>query len=286
MHPDPYPLDSGILGGAATFLDMDSAAAVDIPCVAAVSGARIHPGNFDYRGCNGGDGGGCHSNYSGGWLYTDTKGDQPVAEATVTVTNDDGTTVTAVAASDGFFSLIGTSQMVGKIPGTYKVCVSKCPDTVCSTSTHVGEDCQTSACHGGDSPRIYLTQRRGSDAGIDATCTTLASGGPKVHNAALDDNQPCRNCHGNIYTGGFVYDGIKSQTTVARATVTVTPAKGAPITMPTGPGGMFYYSGIIPAPYTTCVSKCQKTKCSLASTHTTTDDCRKCHDESNRIYLE
>jgi hypothetical protein len=285
--PDPYitPSDTGLGFGDSSVVDPDGAVPDNGPCTPAVTGARVHTGNFDTKSCNVV---GCHSDFVGGWLYTDSGGETVVGEATITVTNEDGTVVTAVAASDGFFSLIGNTEMIGKIAGSYKVCVSKCPNTVCSTTPHTNNDCQISGCHGGDSPKIYLTQNTGganAGSGGASGCAQLASGGPKVHNADSYDSQSCRICHGNIYTGGFLYDGVTSNRAVARATVTLTPKSGPPLTAVTGPGGMFYYSGIVKAPYTVCASKCQDTVCSDAGTHTTTDDCRTCHDETTRIHL-
>lgn len=279
-NPDPYPY----VDPNGTNLASAGSGVACIPSVAD-SGARLHTGNFDTKSCNTM---GCHADFVGGWLYTDAKGEEWIPEATVTVTNEDGTVVTAVTASDGFFSLIGNSQMIGKIPASYKACVSKCPDTVCSTTPHTSADCQSSACHGGDSPRIYLTQNTGSasaGSGGAATCADLPSGGPKAHNVEYDD-QECWICHDKgKYTGGFLYDGMTSNTPVARATVTLTPKSGAPLTAVTGPFGLFYFPGTIKAPYTACVKKCQDSICSADGTHTTPDDCRACHDETTRIHL-
>jgi hypothetical protein len=245
----------------------------------------VHPGNFDYESCDV-----CHTDLVGGWLYTDTTGENWVAEATVTINNFDGTTLSGVTASDGFFSLIGKAEMDRNKTVSYSVCVSKCPNTICTKNTHTSNDCQNTACHGGNSPRIYLPQNNsGANAGSGGAggCADLPSGGPKAHIGNTSyDGQACWVCHGKgIYTGGFLYDGVTSNTTVARATITLTPANGSPLTAVTGPGGMFYFPGTISAPYTTCVSKCDQKVCSADGTHPTADDCRTCHDETNRIHL-
>jgi hypothetical protein len=285
--PDPFPMASGT-GGALALANSAGAsgsASASLPCIPAATGPKKHPGNFDYESCNTG---GCHEGYAGGWLYTDTKGDTFVAGATVTVTDHDGSKLSAVTASDGFFALIGDSGMLGKMAGPYSVCVSKCPDTICAPINHTNPDCQSAGCHGGTTRRIFLTQTSGSanaGSGGTAGCTQLASGGPKTHDAEYD-TQACWVCHDKgVYTGGFLYNGITSSTTVSNATVTLTPTSGSPLTAATGPGGMFYFPGTIAAPYTACVSKCESKVCSAADTHTTPDDCRTCHNESNRVYL-
>ena len=250
-------------------------------CAPPASSARSHPGNFDNQTCNN-----CHTDLLGGWLYSNAAGDQWIGDATVTITNGDGTTVTAVTASDGFFLL------EGEIAGAFTPCVSKCQDSYCAAELHSSPDCQNSACHGGPNQRIFLPQQTeepqntgGTDAGGE-DCEPPASGGPRTHTAAEYDTVACQICHDLAYTGGFLYDGVNSTTTVAQATVTLTPASGAPpLTAVTGPDGMFYFEGTVPAPYSVCVSKCPDTVCSEASTHSTSADCRTCHDENHKIHL-
>jgi hypothetical protein len=250
-------------------------------CTLPVSGARTHPGNFDTRTCND-----CHTGFVGGWVYNNAAGDAYVAEATVTITNSDGTTVTAATAADGFFLL------QGEITPRYEVCVSLCPNTDCAGTTHSSTDCQNRACHGGTNPRICLTQETedpqntGGSGGWGEDCIPPASGGPRTHNAQEYDTFGCQICHDLLYTGGFLYAGLDSDTPVAQATFTLTPVDGSPpLTAVTGPGGMFYFPGTVPAPYTICASKCPDTVCFGPEEHATDADCRTCHDLTQKIHL-
>jgi hypothetical protein len=116
-----------------------------------------------------------------------------------------------------------------------------------------------------------------------------------VHSSVDFDgsDKDCRICHDSSYTGGYVYDGVTSNNVVSMATVTIKPTSGAQITAVSGPGGMFFLGDYgtktttipLTAPYTACVSKCPKTVCSDAGTHTTTDNCGTCHNDQQRIYL-
>jgi hypothetical protein len=251
----------------------------------------LHPGNYDYEGCEK-----CHAGtnpYWGGWLYDNALGDAWIGGATVTLSNSDGTAVTAPTADDGFF------YFSGGIGAAFLPCVSKCPDTVCAQATHTSSSCQDAACHGGKGRSIYLSQSQVAPgtggAGGGTGCAPPLSGGARVHAARDYDHsyQSCRICHDERYTGGYVYDGVTSSTPVAMVSVTITPVDGAPITVATGPGGMFFLGEVgspstpleLRAPYTACVSKCPTTLCSAASTHTTTANCGDCHNETLRIYL-
>jgi hypothetical protein len=179
--------------------------------------------------------------------------------------------------------------------------VSKCPNTLCATKPHTNGDCQTAACHGGKDHLIYLPQdslvQNTGGTGGGTNCKAPASDGARVHAAKDFDSsdKDCRICHDSTYTGGYVYDGLTSNAVVSMATVTIQPAVGQTITAVTGPGGMFFLGEYgngsktvtVPftAPYTTCVSKCPKTICSAAGTHTTTDSCGSCHNDQLRIHL-
>ena len=252
------------------------------PCALPPDTARTHPGNFDNRSCNSA---GCHVQFVGGWVYTNAAADGLVGQATVTLTSSDGSQVTAQTASDGFF------QLEGAVTSPFTPCVVKCEDEACATEPHTSTDCQGSSCHGADNQRIHLTQgpvepqgTGGVAAGED--CTPPASGGPHVHVAAEYNTVACQICHDQLYTGGFLYDGITGTTTVAQATITLTPENGgAALTAVTGLDGMFYFEGIVPSPYTVCVSKCPNTVCGSAVSHSGPDDCRTCHDDTQRIYL-
>ena len=279
------------------------AAPSTLPCISADTGPRPHDyGNFDYRSCNGT---GCHDNWYGGWVYASAAGVPWITGATITITNSDGTTKSAVSGSTGFFYL--EYLPTETVTGSYVACASKCPTTYCSTTTHSNRDCQTSGCHSSPTQRIFV----GSGAGTGGTsgtggsgagttkCTPPASGGPYVHSSATTGQTPCSygGCHtAPAFLGGFVFDGITSDTSVAEATVTITPTSGTPLTAVTGPDGMFFLGTrngatgtpfTLNAPYTTCVSKCPKMVCSSGTTnHTTAADCSTCHDSSNRIYLQ
>jgi hypothetical protein len=96
------------------------------------------------------------------------------------------------------------------------------------------------------------------------------------------------------YKGGYLYNGVRGTTTVAEATLTITPLNGPPITVITGPDGMFFLGTIdgttvtpytLNAPYDVCVSKCPNTVCAAAGTHPNADDCRICHNQGLKIYL-
>jgi hypothetical protein len=124
----------------------------------------------------------------------------------------------------------------------------------------------------------------GSTGGQQA-CIPANPNGPADHATAGYDSQPCSACHAQAYTGGFVYD-TSLVTTVPQATVTVTPTGGAALTAVTGSTGMFYFPGIIPAPYEVCVSKCPDTVCSTATDHPNSGDCGTCHGvTTTKIHL-
>jgi hypothetical protein len=238
----------------------------------------------------------------GGWIYTNPKGPPFVGGATITIYNADGSTVTSLSAEDGFF------QIADPVKPPYKTCVSKCPGTNCSLTPHPNADCQTSNCHGKPSQKIYLSLDGTADAGtpppVDAgsgNCAQPASGGPYMHTEPVFGSQACSTggCHRApkpVYQGAFLYDGPSSSTTVAEATLTITPASGAPIKVVSGIWGMFFIGSItdtvtatpFSAPYTACVSKCPLTVCSITNGHTTSDDCGTCHDgyTTTKVYLK
>jgi hypothetical protein len=258
-------------------------------CSAPATRTNRHPGTYDYQSCNSKN---CHSGWWGGWVYNDSAGDMWVAGATVTITNADGGKVTAITEEQGFFYLEGWTMGSSFIP-----CVSKCPYTLCATKAHNSSDCQTAACHGGKNRLIYLPQdlpaQNTGGASSGTNCKPPAYGGPRVHSAKDFDSsdRDCRICHDSTYTGGYVYDGLTSNTVVPMATVTITPSSGSPISAVTGPGGMFFLGEVgtpstripLPAPYIACVSKCPTTLCSAA--HANSDDCSTCHNDQLRIYV-
>ena len=287
--------DAGVGGTGSTSPATGGVGATAGVCSAPGTLTERHPGNLDYESCTK-----CHADTDtwgwGGWVYNNAAGDDWVAGATVTITNDDGSKVTALTEEFGFFTL----RKQGPIGSKYAACVSKCPYTLCSTTPHTSPDCQTSNCHGAKNLLIYLPQ--GSPAqgtggsGGTTNCKAPAPGGPRVHAAKDYDSsdRDCQICHDSTYTGGYVYDGVTSNNVVSMATVTIKPATGAQITAVSGPGGMIFLgqydsSGVttvpLTAPYTACVSKCPNTACSDAGTHTNTDDCSTCHNDQLRIYL-
>jgi hypothetical protein len=116
-------------------------------------------------------------------------------------------------------------------------------------------------------------------------CAAPNPNGPADHATAGYDTQPCSACHASVYTGGFVYDP-SGATTIAQATVTITPTGGVAQTAVTGSTGMFYFLGTIPAPYEVCVSKCPDTVCSTAADHPNAADCGTCHGvTTTKIHL-
>jgi hypothetical protein len=298
------PVNAGGSAGTGGSATGGGVAPSTLPCISADTGPRPHDfGNFDYRSCNGV---GCHGedNWSGGWVYASATNVPWIAGATVTITNSDGSTDTAVSGTTGFFYLEKTFT---NTTTKYVACVSKCPTTYCSTTLHTNRDCQTSGCHSLPTQRIFV----GSGAGTGGTsgtggsgagttnCTPPASGGPYVHSSATTGSTPCSygGCHtAPEYKGGFVFDGVTSDTSVGEVTVTLTPSGGSPLTAVTGPDGMFFLGKrngatgtpfTLSAPYIPCVSKCPKTLCSSDTTnHTTVQDCSNCHDWTQRIYLQ
>jgi hypothetical protein len=123
----------------------------------------------------------------------------------------------------------------------------------------------------------------GTGGGAQA-CIPANPNGPADHPAAGYDTQPCTACHATAYTGGFVYDAAGGP--VAQATLTLTPTGAGPLTAVTGSTGMFYYSGLVPAPYEVCISRCPDTVCSAVGQHPNAGDCGTCHGVTTpRIHL-
>jgi len=107
-----------------------------------------------------------------------------------------------------------------------------------------------------------------------------------VHGAEQHDTFGCQICHGQAYTGGFLYDGLYSTTSVAQATFTLTAEDGTVLTAVTDPAGLFYFPGLVPAPYTICVSKCSDSVCSGPEYHPDDSDCRTCHNsDETQLHL-
>jgi len=92
----------------------------------------------------------CHGAALVGGVIYDPAGTARVAQATVTITPTDGGPLTAVTGSTGMF------YFWDAIPAPYQVCVSRCPDTICSTEAdhQSGGDCAT--CHGVTTPEIHF----------------------------------------------------------------------------------------------------------------------------------
>jgi hypothetical protein len=142
------------------------------------------------------------------------------------------------------------------------------------------------ACGGGGSDPDTATGGTGSGG---QTCVPAAASTPAAHSVQpnYDTTQPCANCHPTtMYTGAYVWDPTGQP--VVGATMTLTPAAAgsAALTSVTGPDGMFYFTGIIPVPYSVCVSKCPNTLCGTATDHPNTSDCALCHGvTTTRIHL-
>jgi hypothetical protein len=302
----PTALPGAILGAH------EDAGTNTLPCTAPVADARPHAaGNYDNRSCNVL---GCHEDMlGGGWVYATPNGPPWVAGATITISNIDGTTVKAYSGEDGFF------QIKSKVTPPFKVCVSKCPDTNCSLLPHPNGLCQTSNCHGTSNQRIYVSHNTGGApavggnwmSGDAGSCAPPTYGGPYTHSEYSFGQQPCSTggCHcapKPVFNGGFLYDGPASSNTlhgfigsntVAEATITLVPASGKPITVVTGPDGIFFFGTVssksvpttLTAPYTACVSKCPLSICSTTNGHKTTGDCQTsdCHgpDLNMKVYL-
>lgn len=273
----------------------------DVACTPEVPGGKTHAvGNYDNVSCNKAD---CHFGEVGGWVYASPQGYPWIAGATVTITDANGTVLTAISGEDGFFDFGPEPAIVSP----YKVCVSKCPSTDCNLTTHTSVDCLSSNCHSLKTQRIYVTTPGAGTGGSGPipgeSCAQPAPGGPYVHTErgySTTQNRPCIGCHAietPNYKGGFLYDGPEGTATVAEATVTLKPDDGSPaLTATTGPDGMFFFGDYgqttsaaeIPAGYVACVSKCPTSEiCSPAGTHPTNDDCGTCHDNATtgRVYL-
>lgn len=302
---NPFTTEVGPYGGAGTGVTAGGAGSTTsaggssstVACTPEAMGTLLHPvGNYDNLSCNKAD---CHTGYVGGWVYASAKGYPWVAGATVTITNQDGTTLTARSSETGFFDF-GPSP---KISSPYKVCVSKCPNTDCNLTAHTSTDCLSSGCHALPTLRIYvtspgLTGTGGTTSGQN--CVSPTAGGPYVHlesGFSVTNNQPCRNCHAEpTYVGGYLYDGPTSSKIVAEATLELTGSNGSVVKTVTGPDGMFFFGTnaikttvqTIPVPYTACVSKCPTARvCSIKNEHTTDADCGTCHDgnTTDKVYL-
>ena len=305
----PTSLPTAMLG------TLQDAGTNTLPCTAPVPGALTHDsGDYDNMSCNSPTchGGSNNNVIGGGWVYASPNGPPWVSGATITISNIDGTMVKAYSGADGFF------QVIGSVVPPYKVCVSECPGTNCSLLPHPNADCQTSNCHGISTRRVYVSQNTGSASGTrggssvsgDAgSCAPPAYGGPYTHSEYSFGQQSCSTggCHSppkTVFEGGFLYDGPASSNTlvgpmssntVAEATITLVPASGKPITVITGPDGMFFFGTVgtvsvpqaLTAPYTACVSKCPLSVCSITNGHTTTGDCQtsQCHISPLNVYL-
>ncbi len=260
-------------------------------------GEKEHLGKYDYTTCNKSD---CHFNSVGGWVYNNPEAEEAVQGATVTIINSDNTTAEAMTRSDGFFVLLRDRMPSGNttlsvddpsnddpsytntIVPPFKPCISKCPGIECAKKPHTSTDCQSSGCHGGDDSQLYVSLERT----IPLPCENLPNPGPRVHKAMEFDGAQCWTCHDRTYIGGYVYDGLTSDTAVDRAEVTlISSSTGYTISAVSGPGGLFHFENGIFAPYVACVKKCGESVCSLPESHPTADDCRDCHDENNRIYV-
>jgi hypothetical protein len=275
-------------GGAAT-----GGALMD--CTPEATGDRTHStGNYDNLSCGKP---GCHTSWWGGWVYASAKGYPWVAGATVTIINQDGTKISAVSGSDGFFYL-GDNPAISS---PYQVCASKCPNVDCNLTTHTSVDCLSANCHALKTQRIYVTTPSAGTGGSGPVagdnCAQPAAGGPYVHVESIYNresiSQSCYDCHtlqtpsaSPNYKGGYLYDGPDSTTTVEGATITLTPTTGSPVTAVTGPEGMFFFGTNatkttaveVPAGYTPCVSKCPTSAvCGTAASHPNSDDCANCH---------
>lgn len=265
---------TGGLGGG-------GAAGTGLDCTPPEGRWANHPGNYDNKTCDS-----CHTGLYGGWVYNNAEAHEVIAQATVVLKEAGEATVTGTTGPDGFFVLDGLPA------GDFAPCVSLCSDTTCATRVHDSIDCQSSSCHGAPGQRIYLTQAGsepqntggGAGAGGD-DCIPPAPGGPRTHSYVEYDYVGCQICHNQEYTGAFLYDSITGGNAVAQATITLTPVDGSPVSAISGPDGMFYFEGLVPAPYTACVSKCPDTVCSGPSSHPDQQDCRTCHIESMRIHL-
>ena len=93
---------------------------------------------------------GCHATAITGGFVFDPSGSVPVSGATVTLKPTSGASRTAITGSKGMF------HFSGDVPAPFEACVSKCPDTACSTaSDHQNAgDCGT--CHGLSTLKIHL----------------------------------------------------------------------------------------------------------------------------------
>ncbi|MBN1612537.1 MAG: carboxypeptidase regulatory-like domain-containing protein [Polyangiaceae bacterium] len=148
------------------------------------------------------------------------------------------------------------------------------------------------ACSGGGggdaSPSTGGTGSGGGASTGGQTCIAAAT--PRAAHSAqpnYDTVQPCVNCHPTTtYTGAYVYDLAGMPVAGATLTLTPTAAGSIPLTTISGVDGMFYFTGIIPAPYAICVSKCPDTLCGTAIDHPNANDCALCHGvTTTKIHL-
>jgi hypothetical protein len=128
-------------GGASTLAMGGSScipASTDIPADHPTDGPDTQP-------CSG-----CHATAIAGGFVFDPSGSVPVSGATVTLKPTSGASMTAITGSKGMF------RFPGDLPAPFEACVSKCPDTACSTASdhQSAGDCGT--CHGLTTPKIHL----------------------------------------------------------------------------------------------------------------------------------
>lgn len=113
-------------------------ASTDLPAVHATDEGNTQP-------CSS-----CHGTAIAGGFVFDASGSVPVSGVTVTIKPTNGAARTAVTGSKGMF------RFSGDIPAPFEACLSKCPDTECSTVTdhQSAGDCGT--CHGATVPKLHL----------------------------------------------------------------------------------------------------------------------------------
>jgi hypothetical protein len=150
--------------------------------------------------------------------------------------------------------------------------------TAGSVNSSTGGRTATSSATGG-APGGTGTVASGGTSAVASGGKSCVAANPDIpadHEAEGYDTKPCSGCHGSAISGGFVFDP-SGTVPVSQATVTITPASGAPRTAVTGTQGIFHFSGDIVAPFGACVSKCPDTVCAKATDHLNAGDCGTCH---------
>ncbi len=143
----------------------------------------------------------------------------------------------------------------------------------------------------GDSPAPDPTGggTGGPDGGapVEIACDEpVASSQSGEHNAG----EPCLSCHGNgdgpdFELGGTIYSSLAGGSPVVGATIRLTDADGAELTVVSARNGNFWIQDPIAFPIQVQASACPSTMAMVAPSVVGNCNASGCHDSDYRIYL-